>query len=451
MQRKILYLVYFVTAAITTASTTGFRYFKNLEFTVNENKLISVPLDSEVYAQTQLEYDDLRIIDQNNQEIPYTVRKRLSTELKTVREYFPLKITSLTKTPEDKISLTLTIPGNNENRISGLRIDTHLKNFEKKVKVYAPVENGSDEWVEIAADKHVYDYSAFADIRELHILVPEEKYHFLKLEIQDVTDVQESGFVKLQQEFRDTRQESEIRTKFLEQRNFRIDRVQAFVEEEQVVVESAAERSYPLEILKNVQSDKAKQTLITLQSQREPLTGITLKVNGNNFRRQVQVKGIKNGKKQVIAETHIHDLTYENFHQQDLVVEIPERRADEYDLIVNHGDAPYLDIAGVKGIGPVYELIFLAEPAASYRLFYGSDKAEKPDYDEKPLETLLEKRFEPTITELGLQQVNPVHDSTFSITHFINSKWLLSTIIVVMVFTLAWALYHAIRQMDQRH
>src|SRR5439155_17699554 len=128
-----------------------------------------------------------------------------------------------------------------------------------------------------------------------------------------------------------------------------------------------------------------KRTVVTLRTRREPLTRFTLETPSRNFSRKAVVEvpvvqGV-NTEWRPIAEATISKFSFRNQHREQLTITMPERREEQYRIVIRNEDNPPLNVTGVRAEGSVQRVVFLAQPGKTYRVFYGSETAEAPKYE----------------------------------------------------------------------
>jgi hypothetical protein len=95
--------------------------------------------------------------------------------------------------------------------------------------------------------------------------------------------------------------------------------------------------------------------------------------------------------------------------------------------------------------------VFLASvPQQSYELVYGSETAERPDYDTAAISASLAEGYQPKLVGLGKQVDAPGagEPAAFSLSRIINNPLFLGGIAVLLVAALAWGLYRAGHRLD---
>jgi hypothetical protein len=143
-------------------------------------------------------------------------------------------------------------------------------------------------------------------------------------------------------------------------------------------------------------------------------------------------------------------VDFKTLKRETLSISFPESRHSQFRIVIDDRDSPPLEVTGIKAEGNVYEVVYLAAPDVHYQLLYGSADAEPAKYDTAALQELLRERFRPTQAELGPQttpqggRVPPA----FKWSKLVNNPLLLGAVITLLVVLLGWALYRAVKRMD---
>src|SRR5205807_10114482 len=107
-----------------------------------------------------------------------------------------------------------------------------------------------------------------------------------------------------------------------------------------------------------------------------------------------------------IAEATISNFSFRNQHREALSIAFAERREEQFRIVIRNEDNPPLNVTGVKAEGSVQRVVFLAQPAKTYRLFYGSETAETPNYEASTVLATLRQDNTPVVAKLGAQADN---------------------------------------------
>ncbi|MGY6276480.1 hypothetical protein [Methylomonas sp. MgM2] len=422
----------------------AFRFSREIEFqTQAQSALMAVPLDSAVYAATAEDFRDVRLIDETNTEIPYWLQKIAGT--KTVTKRLPVRSSKpwLEKQGEDGIVVTLELEPDEVANVDGMTVITPLRDFEYELQVFGS-EDGRN-WQPLVDKAMIYDYSRFMTVGNRDIELPGNNYKYFKISVAKAIDTQQSALVELTRSL-DGRQEMQREEKLdLHNRPLHIERIELWHEETETVAENEQRFDYPLADFKVSRDDRQKLSLIDIDARLLPLKGFELKVATPNFNRHalVQIPAQQGLETQMstIAEGNIEALNFRDIKREQTQLYFPEQRRQQYRVAIQDNDNPPLKIDGVAGLGPGYQLLFLAEPRQTYRLLYGAEKAELPQYDTAPIHELLRRGYQATNAGLGSEKANAEIKDTFDMIKLLNSNAFLVFVISLMVLVLGWSLY----------
>ena len=102
----------------------------------------------------------------------------------------------------------------------------------------------------------------------------------------------------------------------------------------------------------------------------------------------------------------------------------------------------------MRGHGPVWQALFLAAPAHSYRVLYGSENVPHATYDTAHISRLLERNADPKPLGLTPESANPTFDAKTGRDRlsWLSSKAFFGIVIVILVAVIGLALVHASRR-----
>jgi hypothetical protein len=431
-------------------STTDFRFWKTISIpTFTDEEFVGFDLDSDVYASTRAGFPDIRVLDGTGAETPYHIKSLVKSHEERTREPFRTEIVSL-REEDGAMVVRLRLPQQSP-AAGGFRFLTPLTDFERRVRTFGSTD-GSD-WTPLS-DNVIFDYTRFMDVSSRDVAVPENNYREFQLVIEGIVDEKESPFTELTRTFRDGEEQQRVERTTVQQRAFRIDRIDAWHEVTRSRVEKPETTVYPIAGLETREDIEQKQTVLCVQTQREPLRSLTVETASRNFYRRavVQVPVVRGVRTEwePVGEATIFNFSFRNQHREQLTVVFPEQRAGEYRLVIENEDNPPLDIQGVRCEGSIYRLVFLGEPAAQYRVFYGSETAKPPTYEARALFASLDRDYKPLVAELGSQAENPQFESRpFAIRGLLNNWIFLGIVIGLMVVVLGWSLFRAARHLEE--
>lgn len=438
----MLFLVANGSANAAKGDFSNYAYYREIQTPdANRDQLVAVTLDKEVYANCRLDYADLRVVRDTESEVPRLIRRRVKTKEAMVDKEHSARISNLRKGSENRVDLVVRIPANIE-MIAGLALKTPLRNYERSVNVYGRTAN-DEHWHSLASDKMLYDYSRFADVRHNKVYFEAGNYRELKIEINEVTDTQASRLMKLQETFTGQKVRERTETQMLERRPFRVDSVAVITQHKRERITDNVIKTYTAKSVRFEIDNKGANTAL-IDTFRQPLTRLQIATPTHNFSRPALVKVIEPKPVQVLARDDLYDLSYGNLSEQDLRIDWSETRAVRLRLEIPNADNPPLEITGIELQGNVYEVVFLARPGAVYRLYYGREVTDRPQYDQTAIKRLLDKGFAPRPGQLTAHRTNPAYSpSTRSI---LNSKIFFISVVAVMIAGLALALYSAAKR-----
>jgi hypothetical protein len=431
------------------AGESHFRYSRNLDLgTLAGDQIISVPLDSSIYAATRDGFPDLRIRDDAGAEVPYLLEQVSERKNEHVKRICASDVLSLRELDGRALEIVVGLKEKAPNA-GGMTILTPLANYEHRVKVFG-TENGKD-WSPLATDGLVFDYSRYMDVRNRDVTLPPNSFRKFKLEVEQVIDERESPFRELTRTQRSDGKDQKRETTEIERRPFRIDRIELWRLIEQQSAVQPTRTSYPIESFHVAEITKEKATRIDVWTRREPLTGFVIKTQSRNFSRTARVEApVPHRVNWVeIGTGTINRFGFRGFHREDLQVDFPERRAEHYQIEIENADNPPLEQPSVAAVGNIHRIVFFASGKLHYRVEYGSDTAEAPRYDTAAVLASLGPGIQPVEAQLGPQVENPRYRGGRGWREWLASPLVLSLAIVLMVVVLGWMLFRAGKRLKQ--
>ena len=420
-----------------------YKSFKNIEVLTPVNEVVaSAQLDSEIYSSTRDNFPGVRIIDQKNTEVPYHIEKAITTQPLVIEKICRSEVKSLRELPDNKIEIIIQLK-EDEPTADGLTLITPHKNFERRVSVFGS-KNGED-WVEIVSRALVFDYFRYMDVDNRKIDLPENKFRQFRLEVEDIIDEKASPLRNLWLKLNDEIELEHVEQFSVYNRTFRIDRIDLWRKITRQQFEKEVKANYPVVGFKVTQDKDKKRTVITVTSQREPLTSLRIVTPDRNFHRRanVEVKRKQYGSEVWVDIGHETLSTIQGIRQEKSSIKFPEHREEVYRLIINNQDNQPLQISGLEAEGNVYEILYLNNSENKYRLFYGSETAEKPQYDFANVLNSLRESNQSAPAHLSNELGNPDYDSDSDRRSFqiFENKWFLASITAFMVAVLGWILF----------
>ncbi len=373
--------------------------------------LVEIAPDREVFAGSAATQADLRIIADDNTEVPYELEVSKAEHQRT----------SFTVALRDKGY----VPGSHTTFIADLgragilhneiEFQTSSTNFRRTAVV--ETSNDGTTWTKVA-EQTVYDFTVKErkfTTRNTRVGYPNSTSRYLRVKIAD------DGEGPL---------DIAGATVF-------------FVKET-----PAREIEWPATILGTSRDTSNRTTLVEvdLGTPGIPSYRLALEIPGVNFHREVslQASADREAWRTILSQSAIYAYNTPKFVGSNLIISYPETASRYLRLIIHDEDSPPLNIQDLDVWGLRHRLVFSADPRRSYQLYYGNVEARQPSYD-------IEKVFPYLVTEelpeakLGVQVAN---------SHFVEKKpplserfpWLFPTVIAVAVVSIALLLVGIVRQ-----
>jgi hypothetical protein len=428
-----------------------FRFWRQIDRGASsEEEILTFTLDSDIYAATGDGLPDLRILDGADGEAPYQIEREVEYREQRTRHRGQVEGLSL-REEGNAIEIGLRLPKDSPSA-EGFVFVTPQVDYERKVRVF-----GSDDganWIALVPEGWIFDYSRYMDVSNREVPLPPNSFRRFKIIVEDATEQRESPYKHLARTFRGGKEEQRKEETTIQLRAFRIERIEFFWHTTQQHVEKIKKVEYPVAAFDQKTDAAKKQTILRVGMRREPLTALTIQTASRNFHRRavVEVPVVRGPTTEwnAIGQATLSSLHFRDIHREQLSIEFPEQRREEYRIVIENEDNPPLEITGVKAEGNVYRVEFLAEAGKDYRVYYGSDEVEPPRYEATAVLATLRKSFPPRAATLGAQVGNAAYGGEPGLTvRKLLSNWVfLGSAICLMVVVLAWGLFLAGKRLE---
>lgn len=413
---------------------------------ITREELVAVPLDAAVYAVTNEALSDLQILDKEGHVVPYLLRPQVQTKLtRTVRTTRAQDVTL--KLPEDgtlelRFSTGDRYDGPNPN---GLTLSIPLRDFEFRMQVF----DGADE-TRLLAETVIFDYSRYMDLRETSIRLPGDGTTRFLVRIDSPTSQQKSELKELTHQFLDGKGERIEERQSVVDRSLRIDRVMIWAETEREDPDGDATVDYPVRSFEVTQNPEQKETIVTIEVNREPITSLTLESSARNFHRMAVVDVYRPPRNEWarVGMGSLSRFTFQGKGKEEMTLPVQSDRQNRYRIEIADRDNGSLPITGVRARGRVHELVFIADPANLYELHFGADRISAPDYDVVSIHQALATGATPLPGKTGpiVASSAPIEAPPKTFKELLNDPVILGAVIVVLVALLGFGLYSAGRR-----
>lgn len=437
------FVVSFLFPGFVFAATTDFAVTRDiLAVPIPIPRPAAVRLDAGICAATQPGFPDLRLFDAAGTELPRAIEPLFTTQPRIQRHPVASRASDLRELPGNRIETRLEII-KGDPAPDGLDIRTPLRDFIRTVRVSGSVDG--QDW-QLLADAEIFDYSRYMDIRRTEIPLPQNSCRHFTIEIGNASEERAQPLIRLVQ----ANGQDQTRAFDLLQTAFRIDGVSFWRENTLMEKDKPVLQDWPHDGMEVAQNAADKTTEITLQTALAPVSRLVLETPVRNFQRNVsvQVPVLAAGRSQwrTVAEGRLTRVDLPGYARNDVEIDFPEQRAEQLRLVIRNADNPPLEIANVLPRGPVYRLLWLAEPGAAYRLAYGSATADLPAYDLFAIRTALEKGIPPELWKLGEPVIAAPLKKPFSLGAFLARPAVFGTFLTLTALAMLGFLARALKQ-----
>jgi len=337
-------------ASSVAAGESRYRFSKPLDQgAAAREEILAVPLDPDIYAVARDGFPDLRIRDDAGTEVPYVLEQVNERRTEPIREGCASEVVSLRAVPGKSLEIVVRLAEKAPNA-GGLTIRTPLVDYEHRVKVFG--SRNEKDWAALVSDGLIFDYSRYMDVHNRDVVLPANDFRRFKLEIEQDLDERESPFLELTRGARGGPKDERVEVARIERRPFRINRIDLWRTVERESALRVRKLSYPVESFQIEADSKEKVTRIQVRTRREPLTGLILETASRNFKRTVRVqvpvtRGVKTEWSE-IGHGSIHRFQFRGFHREELRLDFPEQREQQFQIVIENADNPPLEITSVK-------------------------------------------------------------------------------------------------------
>ena len=413
---SIITLVLLALASSSVAadfSQRDWRYVKDiiLPSGLQPEGLVELVPDRGVFAGAAGGLADLRIISDENLEVPYKLE--ISKAERQVTS-FPVSLLDKGHVPGSYNMFTADL-GREGILHTEIEIEIVSSNFRRT----ATVESSNDgaTWVRIAAQT-IYDFTVEErsfTTRDTRVRYPESTARYVRVKIADEGEGP-------------------------------LDIAGATI----FLVKETPAREIPwTSSILNVSHDAGQRTTnveVDLGTPGLPSHRLTISVPDVNFYREVTLETSRDRENwsTIMQRAEIYAFNTTKFAGKNLAITYPETTSRYLRLVIHDEDSPPLTVQEVNVWGLWRRLVFVADPQQSYKLYYGAAEAQRPTYDIERLfpylvtEELPEAKLGPQTTNSYFVEEKPPFSERF--------PWLLPTVVAVAAVLVALLLFRIFRQ-----
>ena len=418
---------FFLLAARSAVEPADFPFYKDISLPQAHPELVSTfNIDAEMY-QTLENMNGFRIYSPDGTSCPFLCDWAMAVDSgKPVRRDVEATIERFETLSDGSVRITVSVadgdrselvPSPDTAPVTGLRIRTSAKDFDKKVKVYTP-DHGNDKLV---AEGAFLDYSSRIDLRNDYIAFPEAVgANVFVVVIENYTETKDSPLSRVVQgdtnivEQYKVREEPKITGISLTRisRNFELDKVRSEI---------------PVAILSR--ELRGQTTIVKFSNGFAPLGELKIRSSDAFFSRQYRLYDDSGTLVRYGAVRWLECGSYRT-SESDCVIDVLDKRSKSWTLELDNGDNGELKDIKLTASGPVHQVRFLSKTPIydtetveksdgrlfpSYRVYYGAVDLPEP---ENPFADMIQssqtaargsgtgKEYKPDCT-LSPQQSNP--------------------------------------------
>lgn len=354
----------------------------------------AIVADDEMYEMTGSLLSDVRILNMEDEALPYLVEKMQRTGPVGRPSPVACRLESTVRNDDGSV-VYLLMPGRYTDNFSRLEVISNSRNFDRVVTVEL-LDKAGRNWQTVAADRSIFDYSGTYEFRRTGLDFPPTGASQIRVTIRPLNDKDISPVARLLDNSAPHNEENGVAGGRDGELN-----VTELLLFQKVPVEktlpAVAEFNPELTRFEELHGD----TVIGLDARRRPVERFEIQSDTPVFiRRVVVLAGPSPDKLRQVLEGSISRL----LPDEQPVIELgSEMRFNCYEIQIKNNNLPPLASPTVSASGPVYQLVLPPPGEEMLRIYFGAD-APTPDYDVKQL---LRRSGKTVYAALGPRLNNP--------------------------------------------
>jgi hypothetical protein len=350
--------------------TKDFQYCTSIEGPTTANMLYQIHLSNEVLEKSNAGFEDVRLFDPLNREIPYALIENISSG--DAGEIYPMEITGYTLNAASAV-ITMRLP-EKYRAISTIDLSTSARDFKKRA-VLSSSKDGKT-W-QVLTDAVIYDFSSQVDLRKTKIDFNATDHRYYQLKLTDTTPSNGANpSIRLKYEGLD------FSVNGSGKKELRIDAVRgkSSTPKEQTPIYDSRDFADPPRA-----TDKDGNTVIILKAGL-PVDKISIDVTNSYYYRSVTLYASDTGREdsyqlQTRSSIYQFPLSAERREVKNSI-ECRTPKHKYYKIVIENKNNPPLMIQRVSLSWIQKNLFFIAlSDAERYSLCFGNPELLRPDYD----------------------------------------------------------------------
>jgi Protein of unknown function (DUF3999) len=341
-----------VSTSFADFTRSEWQFSKPVETTPSNDGYLRVSVDGEVYRRSQRSLADLRLVDDQGKETPYSIYAQRES---TTQESYQPKIFNRAMLPGAYSTLTLDLEQETESNT--LVLKTSSRNFKRRVEIAG--SNDRKQWLVLKTDGYIFDFSGDQKIHLTTIKYPDSKYRYLQIKVwngkEEPLTIEGASL-------------SRVKT----------------------TPARRAVRGVRLHSREEEAKMKATIVVLDLRYENLPADFLTIDSPEENFSRMVEIQAGNDLKLWENAQQgDFYRFRTDKYSVEKKTLRFPEVRYRYLKLAVYNHDDPPLKLAAFEVQGVEEDLVCRTQPDRSYSLYYGNQQAHAPRYDFERLRNYL--------------------------------------------------------------
>lgn len=406
-----LFLFILTIPAIASVNLTKWHYYKDIEGTAGaDQKYAMIELDQELLNNSYHILSDVRILDNQGQEIPYFIQ---NNNQETFGQVYAASILNKSVVPGQFSTFIFDLQKQLSEPHNRLSIIINGTNYLRLIEI-----EGSDDsatWHKIDSDEHIYSVQGQANNS---IKYNQNNFRYLRVKIWNKGE-EPLNIIGAQVHYiKEAPQKEKILT--------------------EVNMTQSEEKKNKSSILK-----------LDLGQKNIPSNQINLTTSETNFKREVIIEGSNDNKMwSAISRDVIYSTDIDNYKFNKLNVAYVESRYRYLKLTINNQDNQPLKINKATVVRQPQNLIFAWTAKQNYKLYYGNPDVLPPTYDINELANYINQNKLPVLT-LSKEKLNPNYVATRTSQPWSeNNKWLLVVVLIAVVFVMGFIIMRMVKKIS---
>lgn len=354
---------------INALMINDYKSFVNIKKSIKEKEIYKINITAPMLKKIQSDYSDVRVLDKNENEIPFVIISHKYPKEK--KETYSFKILHAEK-EKGKLTLYLKLPKDHES-INSLKLNIDNKDY-KKLVVLSKSYNQKN-WKKIKQSV-IYDFRSEVNVKKTKIYFSKSKASYYKVVIKDLSAGSKTD-TQISLKYKDL----DFKVNSVSSEKLRIDGILAYTVKKKE--RSAKFDKLKIEDFVEYKNDENK-TIIILEAA-VPFKKLSFNIKNLFYSRKIAIYG-GNENTPESYEYVASDIVYSFPYLKDKVtknyIEAKTKKYKYYKFEIDNKNNPPLKIKSITFNWVSQSLFFVGlDNSNKYKLVFESNKLKKPDYD----------------------------------------------------------------------